>query len=516
MSVDIFGLVPGEDRGPPRRGAPGGGRRAAARQHLRGRRGGRQPGRRPRACCATRRRSWRRSTRWTPRCAAASRCASTSWCARARSATSSRAAPSTPSTSGWSSRRWTRTGRTIFHSGEVVDGGKGPVEPGAHFYRSLHARRARQPDQQAQRLGHALGGLRAADPAGRRRHRPLPAATSRRTAATRSRSRAKVNYRKFAWWNTQWAFAGVRDPEQKDFALGKGYDDGRWVFTGDTSKVSGQVKAHPGPADHRDGRGDGRAQDPAEGRARARRASRYLDRSVRERWNDYGIGLLLQGDLRGAEAAFLKVTEMEPEYADGFVNVARVRLQEGDAAGAEADAAARRSQIDPKLAKTHFFLGSALKAQGRYDEALEHTARGRRPLPARPRRHQPGGPAAVPEAPVPGRDRRAAEGPRRRPRGPAGALQPDAGLPGSGERRDGEASTRRSTSASRPTRRRSSSPGPTGSCTRTTTTSASRSTSMARSSPGQPPARPKAPTGRPGASVARAGAARRSATGARR
>ena len=47
------------------------------------------------------------------------------------------------------------------------------------------------------------------------------------------------------WWNTQWAFAGVRDPEHKDFALAKGYDDGRWVFTGDTSKVSGQVKGIP-------------------------------------------------------------------------------------------------------------------------------------------------------------------------------------------------------------------------------------------------------------------------------
>src|SRR5947207_9212222 len=30
----------------------------------------------------------------------------------------------------------------------------------------------------------------------------------------------------------------------------------------------------------------------------------FLDSSVRERWNDYGIGLLLQGDLKGAEAAF--------------------------------------------------------------------------------------------------------------------------------------------------------------------------------------------------------------------
>ena len=28
-------------------------------------------------------------------------------------------------------------GRVMFHSGEVADGGKGPVDPGAHFYRSL-------------------------------------------------------------------------------------------------------------------------------------------------------------------------------------------------------------------------------------------------------------------------------------------------------------------------------------------------------------------------------------------
>ena len=33
----------------------------------------------------------------------------------------------------------------------------------------------------------------------------------------------------------------------------------------------------------------------------------------RERWNDWGIGLLLQGDLKGAEYAFRKVTEAEPD-----------------------------------------------------------------------------------------------------------------------------------------------------------------------------------------------------------
>ena len=51
---------------------------------------------------------------------------------------------------------------------------------------------------------------------------------------------------------------------------------------------------------------------------------------VRERWNDYGIGLLLQGNLRGAEAAFRTVMAIDPTYPDGPVNVARARLQEGD------------------------------------------------------------------------------------------------------------------------------------------------------------------------------------------
>ena len=50
----------------------------------------------------------------------------------------------------------------------------------------------------------------------------------------------------------------------------------------------------------------------------------------RERWNDWGIGLLLQGDLKGAEYAFQKVTEAEPGYADGWLNVARALIQEGE------------------------------------------------------------------------------------------------------------------------------------------------------------------------------------------
>ena len=82
----------------------------------------------------------------------------------------------------------------------------------------------------------------------------------------------------------------------------------------------------------------------------------FLDASVRERWNDFGIGLLLQGDLRGAEAAFTKVVAMDPPYADGPVNVARVHIQEGNMAAA-IPMLEQALKIDPKLAKTHYFMG---------------------------------------------------------------------------------------------------------------------------------------------------------------
>jgi len=262
-------------------------------------------------------------------------------------------------------------GKKILHSG-WLENGNGPVEPGAHRYRSLLLDEHGNPiNKRNAWAARSVAYVRlippgAADTVHYRLRIP-------EDCADRVVIRASVNYRKFSWWNTQWAFAGVRDPQQTGYALGKGYDDGRWVFTGATTRVSGQIKAIPDlPVTEM-------ASARAEIRILPRTAPRpapqlYLDRSVRERWNDYGIGLLLQGDLRGAEAAFLRVTEMEPEYADGWVNVARVRLQEGRTE--EAVLALQQAlAVDPDLAKTHFFLGQAHKTLGHYDTALEQFRR---------------------------------------------------------------------------------------------------------------------------------------------
>ena len=80
-------------------------------------------------------------------------------------------------------------GRTIFWSGQVDDDGRGPVEPGAHFYRSYQLDGARQSDRQAQCLADAEPALRPADSA---RAPPMWRTTAsgfRRTPEGRSRSR---------------------------------------------------------------------------------------------------------------------------------------------------------------------------------------------------------------------------------------------------------------------------------------------------------------------------------------
>jgi tetratricopeptide (TPR) repeat protein len=91
----------------------------------------------------------------------------------------------------------------------------------------------------------------------------------------------------------------------------------------------------------------------------------------RERFNDYGIGMLLQGDLVAALRAFETVVEVDPKYADGYVNAGRVLVQEGDHDRA-VTMLEKALAINPSLASAHYFLALALKARGRYDDALVH------------------------------------------------------------------------------------------------------------------------------------------------
>ena len=260
-------------------------------------------------------------------------------------------------------------GQTIFWSGKVEEDGQGPVDPGAHFYRSLqvdeHGNPINKRNAWATRAVVYVHLIPpgAADTVHYRLN--IPHNVGNKVTLT-----ARVCYRKFSWWNTHFAYAG----ESKDGPSGplvtKAYDDRQFTFDGSTSTVSGKVKHVP----------DLPVVDMAEGTVELRvlpqtapePAVKVLtEKSDWTRWNDYGIGLLLQGDLKGAAAAFQRVTEADPSNPDGWVNLGRVAVQEGDMERARV-VLRRALSLNSDLARANFFYAKVLRSDGDYDGALAH------------------------------------------------------------------------------------------------------------------------------------------------
>jgi len=240
-------------------------------------------------------------------------------------------------------------GRILAWSGSVQDNGRGPVEKGAHFYRSYQLDGDGNPiDKRNAWQTRSLLYVRlippgAADTVHFRVAIP-------RDAAGPLTLEVKLNYRKFTRYYTEFAFAGVAKPG----SAGLDHDSREYTFD------AGPVPDLPIVT-------LARAATTVElGSPSWQPVIRKQDR---ERWNDWGIGLLLQGDLKGAEYAFHRVTEAEPGYADGWLNIARALLQEG-----ETDAARpfveKALALSPGLARGYFFLAMVQKAAGDYDGAI--------------------------------------------------------------------------------------------------------------------------------------------------
>ena len=256
-------------------------------------------------------------------------------------------------------------GRVIFWSGNVEDHGKGPVEPGAHFYRSYQLDAAANPINkrnawQARSLLYVrLIPPGAADVA----HYLLKVP---KTARGPIHLTARLNYRKFSWYYTQFAYAGQPKLGQDPALLARDRNGFEYEFARASipANVSGKIR--------------GRIPDvPIVTLAQSNVTiplgapawSPVVRKQDRERWNDWGIGLLLQGDLKGAEYAFQKATEAEPEYADGWLNVARALIQEGETDRAK-PYIEKALAINPGLGRTWFFQAAIQRADGDYDAAL--------------------------------------------------------------------------------------------------------------------------------------------------
>ena len=255
-------------------------------------------------------------------------------------------------------------GQTIFWSGMVEDNGKGPVEPGAHFYRSLqideHGNPINKRNAWATRsvVYVRLIPPGAADTVHYRMHIP-------ESAGNKITLHARLCYRKFSWWNTQFAFAGAPDPTHPASPVDPSYDDTRYVFTGKLKGLSAREQKIPDVpvvalAENEVTLSVAPHNSPAP------QPKTELHAEDWQRWNDYGIGLLLQGDLKGAEAAFQKVTEIDPKNPDGWVNIGRAAVQEGDMDRART-VLQKALAISPDLARAHYFYARVLRSDGNYD-----------------------------------------------------------------------------------------------------------------------------------------------------
>jgi len=257
-------------------------------------------------------------------------------------------------------------GRVIFWSGRVDDDGKGPVEPGAHFYRAFQLDgegnmiNKRNAWQARSVLYVRLIPPGAADVAHFRVKVP-------KDAKGPLQFTAQLNYRKFSHYYTQFAYAGQPKANQDPKLLSASFNSMEYSFDPHNipADVSGNIKD--------------RIPDLPIVVVASAKASVPLGPSSwipavrkedRERWNDWGIGLLLQGDLKGAEYAFKKVTEAEPGYADGWLNVARALIQEGETEAAR-PYVEQAMKINSKLGRVYFFKAMIEKADGKYDDALK-------------------------------------------------------------------------------------------------------------------------------------------------
>jgi Tfp pilus assembly protein PilF len=256
-------------------------------------------------------------------------------------------------------------GQTIFWSGMVEGDGKGPVEKGAHFYRSLQIDAHGNPINKRNAWStRAVVYVRlippgAADTVHYRMSIP-------ENAGNKITLHARLCYRKFSWWGTQFSFVGEPD-EKSGREVTPDFDDRPFVFTKSIKGVSAKEEKIP----------DVPIVTVAEDEvilpvvahnAPAARPMTVTRKEEWQRWNDYGIGLFLQGDLKGAASAFEKVTEADPNNPDGWVNIGRAAVQEGDMERARA-VLEKALALSPNLARANFFYARVLRSDGNYDGA---------------------------------------------------------------------------------------------------------------------------------------------------
>jgi len=102
-----------------------------------------------------------------------------------------------------------------------------------------------------------------------------------------------------------------------------------------------------------------------------------LDNNDPEQWtrfNDFAIGSFLDEDTKNAFAAFEKVSQLQPEKMDGWFNLGKTYLKEGNLAMAD-KMLRKASELAPNQPRIAFFWGMLLEKSGRLEEAAKAYSR---------------------------------------------------------------------------------------------------------------------------------------------
>ncbi|MBC7529804.1 MAG: tetratricopeptide repeat protein [Chthonomonadaceae bacterium] len=311
------------------------------------------------------------------------------------------------------------TGRVFYHSGNL-QWKDGPTDEGAEKYRSVlvdaHGKRIDKRNVWAIR-GVAYAKVIPPGAADVVHYRlKIPKDIGKRVTLT-----ARLNYRKFDWFNNFFMYAGRTAAEPKpelasaiykagksgnpygsdaevplgigkgktEGLVGHGFDDREIFFDANLDTVSGLVKDVPIlPITVLC---EDKITLPVVGEKESLSSpvTPGDEKKDRIRWNDYGIGLLLQGDLRSATNAFTVATQLSPKWPEAYVNIGRVKQAERDTQAAQTALLKAFSLYDAKptpmtkyqKARAQNFYAQSQFDSGELDAALTTLAQVREVFP---------------------------------------------------------------------------------------------------------------------------------------
>jgi tetratricopeptide (TPR) repeat protein len=223
-------------------------------------------------------------------------------------------------------------GRTLFWSGRADEGS--PVDPGAHFFRTLWTDGDARPVERHEAWkARAVVYRRLIEPQGAsvvRFRLEVPA-----DAGERIRLTARLRYRTFPWDFTRWVFERLRvSPPRPP------------IVTLAEDQVDLAVVPAEAPLP------DLRTPEPREGDF--------------ERWTAYAAALAAQGDFPASRVARLKVRR--PDDPATLLN----RALAADALQDSIPLLERAAALDPGNGPAHLYAGLALRDEGNLEGALAH------------------------------------------------------------------------------------------------------------------------------------------------